>query len=185
MRSSALATVKPPFRGPAAGPRRPPKGATALEAFVDACLGPALKAKGFSTSAITLNWDEIAGASLARWSEPATLKWPPRPPGAAESEPKRGATLVVRVEGAFALEMQHMAPQLIQRINGFLGWRCVERLQLMQGPVRKETEPPRRAKPVLDVASSRRLDKALDGMEDGPLKVSLARLGVGVLGRKA
>jgi hypothetical protein len=151
---------------------------------VDDCLGPTLKAKGFSTSAITLNWSEIAGASLARWSEPATVKWPPRPPGASENDPKRGATLVVRVEGAFALEMQHMAPQIVQKVNGFLGWRCIEKLQLLQGPVRKSASATRRVKPVLDVDGSRRLDRALDGMEDGPLKTSLARLGVGVLGRK-
>lgn len=161
-----------------------PKGPTALEAFVDDCLAPSLKAKGFSSSAITLNWDEIAGASLAGWSEPATLKWPPRPPGAPEGDAKRGATLVVRVEGAFALEMQHMAPQIIQRVNGFLGWRCVDKLQLLQGPVRKTNGTPRRAKRSVDVTASRRIDKALQDMEEGPLKTSLARLGVGVLGRK-
>jgi hypothetical protein len=151
---------------------------------VDDCLGPSLKSKGFSTSAITLNWDEIAGESLARWSEPATLKWPPRAPGAADGDMKRGATLVVRVEGAFALEMQHLAPQVVQRVNGFLGWRCVEKLQLMQAPVRKAADAPGRGRRIVDVAASARIDKALDGMEDGPLKTSLARLGVGVLGRK-
>ncbi len=111
------------------------RGAQPIATLLDHAIEPALKARGFASSAIHMHWAEIVGPELARWSEPASLRWPPRPPGAAEI--KEGATLTIRVEGAFALDLQHRAPQVIDRINGYFGWRCVERLAFKQGPVRK------------------------------------------------
>ena len=59
------------------------------------------------------------------------------PRGGADPDARpEPATLVVRVESAFALELQHLAPLLIERINAHYGWRCVGRLVLKQGPVR-------------------------------------------------
>ncbi len=43
--------------------------------------------------------------------------------------------LVVRTESAFALEMQHLAPIVIERVNTYYGWRCIGRIVLKQGPV--------------------------------------------------
>ncbi len=102
------------------------RGAQPLASLLDNAIEPALKARGFASSAIHMHWAEIVGPELARWCEPASLRWPPRPPGAAEI--KEGATLTIRVEGAFALDLQHRAPQVVDRINGYFGWRCVERL---------------------------------------------------------
>ncbi len=156
-----------------------------LHALLDACLQSTLKAKGFADSAVHLHWGEIAGASLAPWSEPLSLKWPPVAPGADPEKRKGGATLTVKVEGAFALDMQHLAPQVIARANGFFGWRCVEKLVLRQGPVRKAPVPVVRQKRVLTVADSKALDTMLSAVDDSPLKAALTRLGVGVMGRLA
>jgi hypothetical protein len=161
-----------------------PKGARQLRALAEDALAPALKARGFASSEIHLRWAEIAGAHLAPWTEPVSLRWPPRAPGADPDKAKEGAALTVKVEGAFALDLQHQAPQVIQRVNAFFGWRCVERLVLKQGPVRKLDATKRRARPVLTVEASRRLDAALEGIEQDDLKKALARLGVGVLGTR-
>ncbi len=158
------------------------RGAQPLSALLDNAIEPALKARGFASSAIHMHWAEIVGPELARWCEPASLRWPPRPPGAAEA--KEGATLTIRVEGAFALDLQHRAPQVVDRINGYFGWRCVERLAFKQGPVRKAQAPQKRAKPALSVESSQRLDRLLEPVDSPTLKAALARLGVGVLGRR-
>ena len=160
------------------------RGAQPLQALIEEALEPSLKAKGFASSAIHLHWSEIAGQELARWTEPVSLRWPPRPPGADPDKAKDGATLTVKVEGAFALDLQHQAPQIIQRVNGFFGWRCVEKLLLKQGPVRKAAPPPRRRRSELTVEGSRRLDALLEGVDDPALKGALQRLGVGVLGRR-
>lgn len=158
------------------------RGAQPLHALAEAALAPTLKARGFASAAIHRHWAEIVGAELARWSEPVALRWPPKPPGAAEA--KEGATLTVKVEGAFALDLQHRAPQVVELANGFFGWRCVERLALKQGPVRKGDGAPRRRRPELSVEASRKLDAVLAPVEGEGLKAALARLGVGVMGKR-
>jgi hypothetical protein len=165
-----------------APPRR--KGLQPIKALLEGCLEPTLKAKGFASSQIHLHWTEIAGAALAPWSEPVSLKWPPRTPGTDQDQAKSGATLTIKVEGAFALEMQHRAPQIIERVNGFFGWRCVEKVLLKQGPLSKRDHPKGRGKRELTADSSRELDGLLKDVGNPVLKASLARLGVGVMGRR-
>jgi hypothetical protein len=161
------------------------RGAQTLQTLLDGCLEPTLKAKGFADSAIHMHWSEIAGAALAPWSEPVSLKWPPRSPGADPEKAKGGATLTIKVEGAFALDVQHLTPQIIQRVNGFFGWRCIEKLVLKQGPVRKSIKPERRGKSVITPEISQKLDALLDPVENLALKAALARLGVGVMGKRS
>jgi hypothetical protein len=160
------------------------KGAQPLQALVDGCLEPSLKAKGFASSAIHLHWAEIVGAALAPWSEPITMKWPVTPPGADQSLPKAGAALTIKVEGAFALDIQHQAPQIMERVNSFFGWRCVERIIIKQGAVRKLAPPQKKPRKTLTVKSSQDLDTMLEKIDDPILKATLARLGVGVMSRK-
>jgi hypothetical protein len=160
------------------------KGAQTLRVLLDEALDATLKAKGFASSAIHLQWAEIVGRELAQWSEPVTLRWPPRPPGADPEKARDGATLTIKVEGAFALDLQHQTPQIIQRVNGFFGWRCVEKLVLKQGPVRKGLTNTKRRKPELSVDASKRLDQLIQPVDDPALKKALARLGVGVLGKR-
>ncbi len=42
---------------------------------------------------------------------------------------------MVRVEGVFALELQHLAPVVIQRVNAHYGWACIGRIVMRQGRV--------------------------------------------------
>ncbi|HEX8166004.1 MAG TPA: DciA family protein [Beijerinckiaceae bacterium] len=155
----------------------PPKP---LADFIDACLGPALARQGFAASDVIVAWPEIAGERLAAWSRPIKLEWPRRgrPDPDARPEP---AALVVRVESAFALEMQHLAPLLVERINAHYGWRCVGRIVLKQGPV-----PRPKAKPKLPAelpAEDReRLAEKIRGVEAEPLRAALDRLGAAVVG---
>jgi hypothetical protein len=175
-------TTETNARKEAARPRR--KGAQTLQSLLEEALEPTLKAKGFASAAIHMHWAEIVGAHLAPWSEPVSLRWPPRPPGADPEKARDGAVLTIKTEGAFALDLQHQTPQIIQRINGFFGWRCVEKLVLKQGPVRKGGEPKQRRKRELTVEASHQLDQMLQPVENPELKAALARLGVGVLGKR-
>src|SRR5438270_388996 len=78
-------------------------------------------------------WPEIVGERLAKVCEPISLEWA-RGPRTGEDE-RQPATLVVRVEGAFGLEVQHLAPALLERINSHFGWRCAGKLAIRQGRV--------------------------------------------------
>jgi hypothetical protein len=75
------------------------------------------------------------------------------------------------------MELQHLAPQLIGRINTAMGQALVQRLRFVQAAL----PPPRRAPPPpAPVALPEKLSAALDGVEDPELRAALARLGQGV-----
>jgi hypothetical protein len=163
------------------------KGPVALDSLLGEQLSPVIRAQGFANMAIHLHWAEIAGSSLSQWSEAVALKWPPRPTAQAAHAPARnspgGATLIIKVEGAFALELQHSAPQVMERVNRFFGWRCVEKIVIKQGPVRKQGAPLKRPRKPLSVEDSRKLDALLADMGSTTLRASLERLGVAMLTR--
>lgn len=148
-----------------------------LADVVGAALNPVLLRQGFGQSDIVLFWDEIVGERLAAMSEPVCLRWPRRGKSEQGFAP---ATLVVRVEGAFALELQHLASIIIERINAHLGFACVDRIALKQGPLARR----RAARPLCPPPSEAALAAAaaeLDDIEDEPLRRALTRLGARVI----
>lgn len=154
-----------------------------LADLLDACLAPALRAQGFAAADVILAWPEIVGARLAAFTEPVKLEWKRKAsPQDAGARPDP-ATLVVRVEGAFALEMQHLAPQVIERVNAHYGWRCVGRLVLKQGPVRRRPER-RASERALSETERVRVEDALGPIAEDRLKAALGRLGRAVLAQE-
>ena len=63
------------------------------------------------------------------------IQWP-RPIEGQQQEP---ATLVLRVEGPVALEIQHSSDIILQRVNRFFGWNAVGRLALRQAPLSRNS----------------------------------------------
>jgi hypothetical protein len=152
-----------------------------LADLVDACLAPALAAQGFAAADVVVGWPDIVGERLAGVCAPVKLQWPRRPPGIDPDSRGEPATLVVRVEGAFALELQHLAPVIVERINTRYGWRCVGRLALRQGPLARPQRP--RPVPQPDAAMLARAEASVAGIADDGLRQALARFGAGVMAR--
>ena len=152
-----------------------------LADLIDDLLAPALAAQGFAGRAIVALWPEIVGERLAARTRPLKIDWPRRRPAPGEaSEP---ATMVVRVESAFALEMQQLGPIVIERVNTHLGWRAVGKLVLKQGPVDAPAAAP--APRPTDPALLARMESQVAGVEGEALRASLARLGAHVAQRAA
>ncbi|MCO5092360.1 DUF721 domain-containing protein [Bosea sp. (in: a-proteobacteria)] len=144
-----------------------------LAELIDDCIAPVLAAQGFAGRAIITLWPEIVGERLAARSHPLRIDWPRRRP--APGEPSEPATMVVRVEGAFALEMQQLGPLVVERVNTHLGWRAVGRLVLKQGPVAVPPAP--KPVPELDQEAAVRVAAQVSGVVDERLRQALARLG--------
>jgi hypothetical protein len=154
-----------------------------LADLIDACLGPALAAQGFAASDIILAWPEIVGERLARFTQPLRIEWP-RSGGARDRDTRpEPATLVIRVESAFALEMQHLTPVVIERVNGHYGWRCVGRIVLKQGPV-KRAAPQAPSHPVLSEEDRQHVTAAVADVDEDALRGALERLGQAVVGAR-
>jgi hypothetical protein len=161
--------------------RRPRPLARPLAEFLDVCLSPSLAAQGFATSDIIMAWPDIVGERLAAVTQPLKIEWKRKGPHADPEARPDPATLVIRVESAFALELQHLAPTVIDRVNTYYGWRCIGKLVLKQGPVRR-VEKKRPTAPVLTPADREKVGKAVQPIEEEALKAALDRLGQAIVG---
>ena len=66
------------------------------------------------------------------------------------------ATLVLRVEGPVALEIQHLSGVIIEKVNRYFGWRAVGRIQIRQAPLMRREKKVRPAPPDPAVLRERR-----------------------------
>ena len=143
------------------------------------CLGPSLARQGFATSDVIVAWPEIVGERLAAFTQPLKIEWKRKSPDADPEARPEPAVLVVRVESAFALEMQHLAPVVIERVNTHYGWRCIGRLVLKQGPVRRP-EKKRPPAPRLSEADRQKVGGRDEADRGGrAARLPLDRLGAG------
>ncbi|AMJ58981.1 DUF721 domain-containing protein [Bosea sp. PAMC 26642] len=150
-----------------------------LADLIDDCLAPALAAQGFAGRAIVSLWPEIVGERLSERTRPLKIDWPRRRP--APGEASQPATMVVRVEGAFALEMQQLAPLVLERVNTHLGWRAVGKIVLKQGPVAAPVAPKRPEPPGPEIVAA--VARQVSGIADPDLRAALERLGRSVAQR--
>ncbi len=150
-----------------------------LADLVGGAVDPVLARQGFGQSSLILHWDDIVGERLAACSEPIKLQWPGRAVQRLPDAAMEPATLVLRVAGGMAIEIQHMTPQLIERVNSHLGWRAIGRIAIRQGPLSKSAKKPRINPP--DAQALAEATKATEGVEDEVLRKALVRLGARAL----
>ena len=135
-------------------------GPRPLAASLGALSKRALGRRGFAEAGLITEWDAIVGPELAAASQPDRLTFPPGR--------RDGGTLRLTVAGPVATELQHLEPVVIERINGYFGYRAVERILLVQGPVRRATGRDKAvsARPAhpSDPAALARLETSLEGV---------------------
>lgn len=151
----------------------------AVSALVAPLTRRALGKHGFASASLISDWATIIGDDLAASCQPVKLAFP---------QGKRDAgTLHLHVTGGAALEIQHITPQIIERINGHLGYRAVARLKLIQGqtPRRASTRPRRPAEREQRRPVEPEQWDGLDDIADPRLRESLRRLGKAVAARES
>jgi hypothetical protein len=95
-----------------------------------------------------------------------------------EGQPQEPATLILRVEGPMALEIQHSSDAILQRVNRFFGWNAVGKIALRQAPLSRP-QPRRTVKPP-DAKAIAQVAETLPEVEDDALREALARLGASI-----
>lgn len=148
--------------------------AKAVGSFLPQLTRKAFEKFGFSTATLITDWPVIVGAEMARFTEPERLKWPrvvvePNAEGTQEQRGRQGASLVLRVDEARALDVQYKAKQLIERINSYFGYAAVAEIRIVQGPIERAAKPQRRAAP-----------QAASSADASPLQHALEKLGAAV-----
>ncbi|HEY0958149.1 MAG TPA: DUF721 domain-containing protein [Novosphingobium sp.] len=87
---------------------------------------------GFVQSSVVTRWPEIVGPRHARICAPEAIRFPP-------GEKNEGILQLVVVP-AHAPIIQHVIPEIMERVNRFFGYKAVAKVKLRQG----EVKPPQR-----------------------------------------
>ena len=124
---------------------------------------------GFVQHSVVSRWSEIVGERYAGVSAPESIRFP---------QGKRAeGVLTLLVSGAHAPMMQHIAPEIMERVNRFFGYAAVARVQIRQGEVKRpeRVAPAPELKPVPEA-----LGESLRGIADPELKAVLEAFAAGV-----
>lgn len=129
---------------------------------------------GFVQSAVVSRWSEIVGERYAKVSAPESIRFP--------QGQRSDGVLTLGVVGAHAPMMQHVAPEIIERVNRFFGYPAVARVVIRQGvppkPAAPRTPPPSLKPLPVDLGDS------LRAIGDPELKAVLESLARGVAATK-
>lgn len=140
--------------------------------------GRAFRRFGFAKSDIHLHWHEIVGSTLAKSSLPERLVITKNIAKDDDNgQQRRAGVLHIRVEGSFAPEMQHLELLVIDKINGYYGFKAVERLVFNHGPVETKAAEKKYIKPILSDSQEKQLDHMLNQIKDDHLRASLYKVG--------
>jgi len=90
-----------------------------LSEMVPGLTRAAFRERGFYQGSILTDWVDVVGAEIAAKSCPEKIS--------------RDGVLTLRVDGSVAVEIQHLEPQILERIASHFGYRAVTRIRIRQG----------------------------------------------------
>jgi hypothetical protein len=135
---------------------------------------PVLGRHGLAAGGIVADWPSIVGTQLAECCVPMRLAFQPGE--------RANGTLHLRVQGPLALELQHLEPVVLERINSYFGYRAVAKLRIQQGPVPR-TVRAKAAQPAA-TAEDPAVEAAVSGVADETLRQRLSQFGRALKARK-
>jgi hypothetical protein len=127
----------------------------------------AFRRYGFVQSSVVSRWDEIVGSRYAQVSSPESIRFP--------AGKKAEGTLELVVESGHAPMLQHVIPEIIDRVNRFFGYAAVAKVRMRQGVVAVPTPAVARAVPMLKAVPFE-LGDSLRGIADPELATVLESL---------
>jgi hypothetical protein len=151
---------------------RPP--ARPLPDIAATLLADSFRRQGFNSSELVLRWSTIVGEDVAAHAEPLKIQWQKVP----EGQPPQPGTLVLRVDGPAAIEIQHMSSVILERVNRYFGFAAIGKIAIRQAPLRRP-EAPRQGR-RLDPQAVQSIADSLPEATDPALKDALARLGAAI-----
>lgn len=122
---------------------------------------------GFIQSSIVTRWPEIVGPRHARVCAPEAIRFPPGE--------KSDGILQLVVVPAHAPIIQHVIPEIVERVNRFFGYKAVAKVKLRQGEV-KPPEAQRTAAPPSLKPIPMELGESLRDIGDPELRAVLESL---------
>lgn len=151
--------------------------AVSLDELERKLMRPLLGRRGLGEGDICFHWESIVGGSfLARNSAPERIQFP--------RGKRTEGTLHLRVpNGTLAMQLTHLTPQIVQRVNGFYGYPAIADVRIHQRPLPPRPKTPGEP-PPLPEPERERLDLRLKDIDDPRLKAALAGLGEAMARRR-
>ncbi len=138
-------------------------GPRGIAGLLPAITRPAFRKRAPATAQLLADWAMIVGPAIAAVSAPKKLL---------------AGSLAIACTGPIAMELQHLAPELLQRINSHFGQVIVTRLRFVQDFQVAPATVPRVRK--LAVSAAR---QAVADLPEGALRDALLGLGQHVLAK--
>ena len=151
-------------------------GLTPVRKLLPFLTSKALRRKGFFESAIVHNWLSIVGNDVGAWCIPEKVTF--------ARNKQSNATLHLAVFRARALEIQHLEPVLLQRINAVFGYDAVSRLSIRQTLEPLLDEDNMISEQELNLDECEWISRQLKELEDSELKQALRALGKAIMASK-
>ncbi|WP_109807861.1 DUF721 domain-containing protein [Sphingosinithalassobacter portus] len=124
---------------------------------------------GFVQHSVVSRWREIVGERFAGVSAPESIRFP---------HGKRAEGVLTLVTGgAHAPMLQHLGPEIVERVNRFFGYPAIARVAIRHGEVPRAPQPPARPVPA---PISEELSESLRHITDPELRAVLEALAAGV-----
>lgn len=142
--------------------RRFPGAPLPLGSLIPAVTRPAFRKRSPAGAQLLADWAQIVGPALAAVTSPLRLT---------------SGTLTLACAGPVAMELQHLGPELIGRINGQLGRAVVERLRFVQ---QAPAGTPRAAAPPRPARIPAGVQDRLAALPEGELREALEKLAQGL-----
>jgi hypothetical protein len=149
-----------------------------LPALTKAAFRNTLGGRGFAEAGLITEWASIVGDEVARMSRPVQL--------AFRQGERKGGVLTIECGGAAALELQHLKPQILDRINSHFGYGAVAEIRFKQGAAlgsgrpmtpRKGQKRDSRPPTPTEIAET---TATVAELPEGEIKASLLRLGLAI-----
>ena len=123
---------------------------------------------GFVQSSVVTRWPEIVGETHAKVCAPEAIRFPPGD--------KENGILQLVVMPAHAPLIQHVIPEILERVNRFFGYQAVTKAKIRQGAVKPPTDKNRAKAPPSLKPIPMELGESLRDVGDPELRTVLESL---------
>ena len=154
--------------------QRRARGPERASALLASRIRTASESRGFAVSRLLTHWAEIAGADIARVTEPVEVSY----------GKGFGATLTLLVAGAHAPMIEMQKERLREKVNACYGYNAISRIRITQTARSGFAEPkadfahktPSASPEVAEAAQ-----RTVDGVADDTLRAALEALGRNII----
>ncbi len=154
------------------------KGFSRMSDAAKGLIRPALSKRGFAETRLIVEWDAVVGAANAALCRPIRLSY--------AAKEGIGGTLTLGVLGVNALQIQHLEPQLIERVNAHYGYRAISRIRIAQlGPEAFARARQTAETPQLRPEEVREVRQTVEPVQDESLRTALEKLGRNIATKRA